>query len=106
MPSTSWRSEPTAASNGNLRGMFFSFSCVSWLVIFLCATDRLNLGQQVAELAVVDLHAVIQVQLDPHVGVVLQLLVEGEEFGLLLPQVVLLLLELLAVRGRGRLRLV
>ena len=66
----------------------------------------LDLGQQVAELAVVHLHAVVEVEADLLVGSVLQLFLEGEQFGLLLLEVVLLLLELLAVTGAGRLGLV
>lgn len=41
------------------------------------AGDGLNLGQQIAELAIVDLHAVVEVEGDALVGMVAQLLVEA-----------------------------
>jgi hypothetical protein len=75
-------------------------------VVVLSARDGLGLGQQVAELGVVHLHAVIEVEADLLVSGVLQFLLEREQFGLLFLEIVLLLLELLAVAGAGRLGLV
>ena len=75
-------------------------------VFVLCATHRLGLSQQVAEFAVVHLHAVIEVEADLLVGGVLQLLLEGGEFGVLLEEVALLPLELVAAAGAGGLRLI
>ena len=63
--------------------------------------DGLDLGQQIAELAVVDLHAVVEIQADTLVGIVAELLVEGLQFGLLLAELVPLLGQPLALRGRG-----
>ena len=54
----------------------------------------------------VHLHSVIEVEADLLVGGVLQVLLEVEQFGLLFLEVVLLLLELLAMTGAGCLGLV
>ena len=54
----------------------------------------------------VHLHSVIEVEADLLVGGVLQFLLEVEQFGLLFLEVVLLLLELLAMTGAGCLGLV
>ena len=62
----------------------------------------LHLGQQVAELPVVHLHAVIKVQRDPPVRVVTQRLVERQQLHLLLLQRRPLLVEALSRGRRGR----
>jgi hypothetical protein len=60
----------------------------------------LYLGEEVAELAVVGLDAVVEVEVDAAVGVVAELFVEGQEFHLLLFEFVSFFFETFAV-GRG-----
>src|SRR5436305_8100896 len=97
---------PTS-SNSFPAAALWSANSFCFISLFLLpAGDRLRLGQQVAELGVVHLHPVIEVEADLLVGGVLQLLLEGGEFGLLLEEVALLPLEFVAVAGAGRLRLV
>jgi len=47
----------------------------------LIAGDGFDVAEQGAELAVVDLDAVIEIQGDLHIGVVLELVIEGAQFG-------------------------
>jgi hypothetical protein len=65
---------------------FFSFSL---------PPHRLHLRQQVAELAVVDLHTVVEVQRDALVGIVAQLLVVAAQLVELLGELVVRLLQAL-----------
>ena len=63
--------------------------------------NSLDLGEEVAELAVVDLDSVIEIDVDAAVGVVAELFVEGEQFNLLLFEFVSLFFESFAVSGGG-----
>lgn len=75
-------------------------------IIVLRSTDRFGLGKQVAELGVVYLHAVIEIEAEFLIGGVLELFLEDEQFGLLLLEIGLLLLELVAMARAGRFGLV
>ena len=61
---------------------------------------RFDFCEQVAELAVVDLYAVVEVQLDAQIGVVAELLVEAAQLVQLAGQLVALLLQPLGL-GAG-----
>lgn len=75
-------------------------------IIVFRSTDRFGLGKQVAELGIVYLHALIEIEADLLIGSVFQFFLEGQQFGLLLLEIVLFLLEALAMAGAGRLGLV
>lgn len=64
----------------------------AFILLLPSSSHRLDLRQEVAEFAVVDLHAVIEIKADAQIGIVPQFLVEGLQFGLLLQQRVSLLL--------------
>jgi len=95
--------------HGRIPRSILSFPCCSrvlpWLLLILRPAHGLGLGEQVAELGVVHLHAIIEVDADLLLGGVLQLFLEGQKFRLLLFEVVLIL-EPIAVAGAGRLGLV
>ena len=55
-------------------------------VLHLLPMHRLHLSQQRSELAIVHLHAVVEVQADALVGVVAELLVEASKLNLLLAE--------------------
>src|SRR5271157_2114372 len=96
--------------HGRIPRSILSFPCCSrvlpWLLLILRPAHGLGLGEQVAELGVVHLHAIIEVDADLLLGGVLQLFLEGQKFRLLLFEIVLILLEPIAVAGAGRLGLV
>ncbi len=71
-------------------------------IIVFRSTNSLGLGQQVAELGVVRLYAVVEVEADLLVGRVFELFLEDEQFRLFLFEIVLFLLELIAMAGTGR----
>ena len=70
-------------------------------VIILCSANRLGFGKQVAEHSEVHFHAIIKVEADFLIGGVLEFFLEGEQFFLLLLEIVLFLLEFLAMVGAG-----
>ena len=63
--------------------------------------NRLHFRQQVAEFAVIDFHAVVQVQGDAHVGIMAEFIIEFGEFGLFLFEHIDFFLEFALVRGGG-----
>jgi len=54
----------------------------------LCPGNGLDLGQKLPELAIVDLHTIIQVETDTAVGIVAELLIKGLQFCVLLAKCV------------------
>jgi len=72
---------------------------IEQLLVVFAAGDGFALGQQITELAVVHLDAVIEVEADFLVGGVFEFFLEVEQFGLLFLEIVLLFLEFLAEAG-------
>ena len=72
-------------------------------IFLFTPTNHLRIGQQVAELGVVHLHAVIQVEADLLVGGMFWFFFERAEFGFLLFEAVLFFLQFFAMASTGRL---
>ncbi len=75
---------------------FLSPSVLLISLLFLSGY-RLHLRQQVTELPIVDLHAVVEVKADALIGIVAQFFIEGLQFGLLLDELISFLLLFAAV---------
>ena len=75
--------------------------CGESSVIILYSANRHGFGRQVAELSEVHFHAIIKVEADFLIGGVLEFFLEDEQFCQLLLELVLFLLEFLAMVGAG-----